>query len=491
MRKHPTPGPLERNLLDVDVQTGTLELYNGLLEKSGAIIKRPGLMNNQTVPVAGPIQAIYYWYAKGKFVVVAGGNVWAANSPAGALSKVNTALDVLSAGNVTIGDTGYFLYFASTGGGKMVCWDGTNPATYASAGAPPENVTSLTVLNRRVICNSLGTNQFWYTDPVSLTTPTDELEWTGYLEVGRTAEEVVGVAVNGGELIIFKRDMLQAFFDDGSTPYKPLLGSQQFYGLVNAAAIAPFRNHLFFVTPDQTVRLLANRDVTDISTKQMGRELRKVQNANNVVAFRLDRYVCFKFSDENLFYVYDPVLQSWSQFTSFSSGRDRAFIAECATVMLTIGETNSWLIGGSDGKTYFWEPAAYNDAGQPIHFLVRTPHFDWGTSNRKTSTRLVAKVSTEPLREIVSPDISWPNAVRCIVYYHQITLPEGVSVSISGLPDGFTATQVGQVLTISGSTEDYVGSTNVTVTVTDARGASYDLVRAFIVEDYDIEIGVL
>ena len=492
-QRQPFPGRLEKNVLGVGVENGTIRIYNGFVDKQRNIYKRPGLLINQEIAAPGAVQAIYYWPAKGKYVAVVAGDIYAADSLTSAMTKVTTEGERLrSPGLVKIIDTGYWLYFCSTGG-KMMIYNGTDAATFVTDAAAPTNVSSIATLNKRVIANDFGSNRIWYTDPASLTTPTDELTWSGYVEYGRINETVIGLDVSGGELVAFKRDTMQAFFDDGATPYKPILGSQQRYGLINANAMGAFQNALYFVAPDTTIYRLQNREIQDISTQYMGRELDGLLNVNTVSVFQLEKKIVFNFPDEDLTYIYDPVLKSWSNLTTFDSGVDKAFLATCATVTPAAGATNLWLIGGSDGVIFFWDPSVYTDAGNPIRFSVRTPHIDWGTLNRKQSTRLVVKVSTDSLRESQLPAVDIPPATRCVVYYHQIEFETGVSVSVTGLPTGFSATTVANVLTISGSTEDTTGSFPITIRVVDARGAVYEYTDSFVINDITdtLSIGVL
>ena len=493
MQKHPFPGKMEKNLLETVAKQGSLEIINGLLDKAGAIRKRPGLYFNQSLSAVGGIQAIYYWPAKEKIVVVAGGQVYAANNLAATLVQVSNYTAMLNPGNVKIADTGHWLYFCSDTG-PMVQWNGTDEAIRVADGAAPVNVSSIVVLNQRVIANDLGTNRFWYTDPPDLTNPTMALTWSGYLEVGRTSEDVVGLGVAGGELIVFKRESLQAFYDDGTTPYRPITGSQQFYGLISASALTKYTNALFFVGPDRQIRQLLNREVTNIGYECMTSALDMLIDTSDVSTYVLDRWVIFNFLTDKKTFVYDPVLRSWTQFSTFSSGAELGFLGRCTTMMPAAGETNIWVIGANTGSIYIWDWAAYSDADNPIKFRVRTTHNDWGTGVHKQSTRLLVKVSTKGVKESQSPmkGFSLPAARRCVLYNTTTTLEQGVTADIAGLPTGFSYTQTGQSFTVFGSTATYAGDKNIVITMVDNAGRRYVENRIFTVLDKTgIEVGVL
>ena len=490
MQRHPSPGKLEKNLLEAAVRQGLLELNNGLIDKSGAVRKRPGLFFNQKIIQPGGIQAIYWWPARSKLVVVAGGRVYAAGSPAATLEQVSDASSVLAAGPARIVDTGRWLYICSTSG-KMVYWNGTDAASYVADGAAPTNVSAVTTLNQRVIANEKSTNRFWFTRPPSLTNPGAAVEWEGYLEVDRNNEEIIGLETAGGELIAFKRDSMQAYYDDGVTPYRPITGSKQKYGLISNSAFTAYENGLYFVGPDRIIRRLEARAVTDISTPEIGRALEKLGNAGEAVVFQLDKLIVFTFTADQKTFVFDPVLNAWSTFTTNYSGSQKDFFARCATTLPAAAQTNMWLLGCKDGSLNFWDAAAFSDAGNPIFFSIRTPHQLWGTSNRKHTTRLVIRTSSEPLRVADIPEVNFPPAIRCVLYNESVTLPEGVTATISGLPAGLSASQVGRVLTVSGITSSFAGSQPIVVIIRDARGASFTLDKVFTVNDFDIEIGVL
>lgn len=491
MQKHPFPGKLEKNLLPTVAKQGSAEIWNGLLDKAGAIHKRPGLFFNQRLtPTAGGVQALYYWPAKDKVVAVAGGRIYAASSPAATFVPVSDTTAVLVAGPVKIVDTGYWLYFCGLSG-PILIWNGVDQAVLEPDGAAPTNVSALATMNQRVIANQKGTNRFWFTSPPDLDDPYKAPIWEGYLEVGRTSEDIVGLEVANNELIVFKRESLQAFYDDGSTPYKPILASQQFSGLISSSAIARLTNTIFFVGPDRIIRSLLNREVRDISTGAVQRDLAQLTDAGAVVVIPLDNLILFTFYRNNLTLVYDPSLDSWTRFSTFYSGLDKNFYANCSTTLTAAGQTNLWLLGCEDGTINYWDSSAFSDVDRPINFLVRTQHQDWDTLNRKTSTRLVAKVSLEAPRIMEIPELNLPPATRCVLYNETIVLPKDMKALISGLPSGLSISQVEDELLITGTVSDFAGDLPIQILYTDAKGAKFSTSSVFHVNDYDITIGVL
>ena len=446
MQKLPTPGKLEKNLIDSITQQGTTDIYNGLVDKADAIHKRPGLAYNQAIDELDGIQALYYWPSKDLHVAVAGGVVYATSSLTESYASVTAEGATLADGPVKIVDTGSWLYIASTSG-KMVQWNGTGLATYVADAVAPTDVSAITLINQRVVANKRGTNQIWFTKPRSLTNPTAVLEWSSYITYGRDNEEIIGLDISGGELVAFKRDSFQAFFDDAVTPLKPIIGSNKFYGLIAPSAICRLENALFFVSPDRTIRMLQDREVRDISTPEMGRELQKLKAFENVVAYPLDLKVVFSVPDEDVCYVFDPILRGWSQFTSIDSlGEETGFIGRCTAQVPAEGETDLWLVGGADSGVYFWDYGSFNDNGNPINFLIRTPQQSWQTSNRKQSTRLVTRISTESLRgpdtplerAYVSPSPAYTHSED--EYEGSIIAGEGYTITgVTGLPDYLTA----------------------------------------------------
>ncbi len=491
MQKHPFPGKLEKNLLETITRQGSVEIINGLLDKAGAIHKRPGLFFTQTINAVNGIQALYYWPAKEKIVAVAGGQVYAASNLADPLIQVSNYTAMLNPGTVRIADTGHWLYICSETG-PMIQWNGVDEAIRVADGAAPINVSSVAVLNQRVVANELGTNRFWYTDPPSLTAPTAALVWSGYLEVGRTSEDIIGLGVAGNELIVFKNESLQAFYDDGSTPYRPITGSQHFFGLISASAFCKYEDALFFVSPDRQIRQLLNREIQNIGIESLATALDKLSEISTVTVFPLERWVVFNFHTDNLTYVYDPVLASWTQFSTFSQGADKAFLARNAASLPATNETSIWAVGANTGSMYMWDRSAYTDAGNPIHFKVRTAQQDWETGVRKHTTRLIVKVSTEAVRTANMPALNLPGCMRCVLYNFSTTLPLGVTAAISGLPTGLTASQVGQVFSITGTVTDYAGEKAIIVTLTDTAGRQYIDNRTFSVADKTgITVGVM
>ena len=229
-RRLNAPKRLENNLLEVSATKGLVELVNGLLDKEGHAYKRPGLFRNRLVGTNGvKIDGLYWWNAKSKLLTVSNGKIFATATPKVEDENIS-GTNFLNQGMVQFADTGYWLYMAA-GNGKMLKWDGLT-ATVEKETDPvaPEHVSTVEAINTRIVCNQAGTNRMWYTKPASLTNPQSALEWEGYIEIDRTGEQIVGIKKIGSELYIFKERSVSAWYDDGVTPFHPIVGSERNIG---------------------------------------------------------------------------------------------------------------------------------------------------------------------------------------------------------------------------------------------------------------------
>lgn len=496
MRKRPEPIALEHNLLDVAAQQGMLTVKNGLFDKIGSITKRPGLLLNAAVSGRSlPVYGLHWWNARAVLVSVVSGRIYKTSDLTGPDTDISAPVKFRHQ-PVQFACNGYWLY-AVDDAGPMLKWDGGLSSSFSVEGAntsAPQACSTVATLNTRILANQAGTNRMWYTRPADLVTPADPLIWEGYVEVKENGEEIVNIELLQDQLVVFKKNSLSIWYDDGVIPFRSVIGGDRNEGIVSRMAACRVRDALFFLSSSRDVIKIENRSLETVSSQMMTRELANLDYVDDCIAYSIGDLVVFTFPTEGRTFVYDPRLQRWSEFTHFDDGRDLEFIGRCSAELPATGFSKIQLLGAKDGNRYLFDSTQYTDNDTPINFQVRTTHYDYDTNRRKKSTRLIVKVSLEipgsagsGFEGFTFPPL--PPAVRCTVYSHIMVVPTGYTLTaVSGLPDGLSFDSgTGEV---SGTVTDFVGTTQVRYTFRDARGASKTFTAPFVVSDFDITVGV-
>jgi len=377
----------------------------------------------------------------------------------------------------------------------MVKWDGIKDTVETElAGVAPEKVSVIESFNTRVLANEVGTNRIWYTLPADMTIPQNALVWDGYFEVDRNGEEIIGMKRLGSELIIFKKNSFNAYYDDGVIPFRHIVGSDTNIGLATRASLVAAGNSLIFLTHDRRIIKLQDRSPQDISTEYMQKRLASLTYIDDAIAYVLDDKVIFTFPTENKTYVYDLVYRKWSAFTDFKNGLDEEFIGRCAVELPAVGSSINYLIGSKNGWKYLFDHSMYTDDGGPINFLLRTTHLDWGTNNRKRSNRLTVKISLKNPYDLdgigtFPEEIAFPDAVRCDSYSFEPDLKDGFKItSVDDLPAGLSYNVATGI--ISGVITSFVGDHEISYTVTNPQGGSKTFKTPLVVKDLVFTVGV-
>jgi hypothetical protein len=478
-------------LLDTIVKQGAVDIWNGLIDQSGAIHKRPGLVLHQTPGISTGMKGIFWWEAKRRWVLVGDGNTYATDNLIVGFVKQNDDGNKLAGGYSQFADTGEWLYICSETG-QLLAWDGNLAPTLDPDAAAPTDVCSIAFFKGRVYAVLRDTNRIWYTTAVASTDPGLRLTWEGYIDVRRSGDPVIAIQDMGPELIVFKKGSVESYYyDDSIESIRPVEGSMQEYGLQSPRGFNLFTGQLYFFCSDRGIYQIRNRQIVPVS-QQFNSFLRTIPHADDARMFRVDHYLFLTFPTSDLTVVFDLDLGAWYRWSSFVRGTDREFIATCAATQP--GDANLFVLGASDSQTYFLDYNQFTDNGEPIHFLFRSNHYDHGTSNRKMAVRLVAKVALDSPRLNtrgiggipVPPAPELPEATRCTAYSYTFSAVEGYTVGVTGLPAGLTWNAVTR--TISGMVPCVAGTFPVGVYMIDSRGAHYRYTRNLIVNDFDPEI---
>lgn len=494
MQRLPFPGPLNKDLLDTIVPGGAVEIWNGLIDRTGAVHKRPGIVLNSLPDISRGVDGLFWWESKRRFVLIGDGHLFSAMSLADDFARQNPYTASLRDGICQFADTGEWLYVCSTEGPLML-WDGANQAFNETDAVAPNDVSTIAFFKGRVYANERDTNRLWYTSTVSLTDPAAKLTWEGYVDVRLTGDPIIGLQPVGSGLIIFKRSSMEVYYyDDALASIRPVDGSARMYGLDSSRGYLLHEDRVYFLTHDKRIVRTEAGAVAPLSTS-MDSFLRTLERTDDAIVYRADQFLFFNFPTAQQTIVLDLDIGAWYRWSSFEDGRHRNFKCRCSTV--EPGQPNSWVLGSSDSNTYFLDFNAVNDDGSPIKFVFQSGHNDLGTLQRKKVTRMVAKVALDGPRYAASifgfgkgvPTPATPEpGTRCSAYSY--TFPEypGYTLLLSGLPSGLSF-NIG-TRTLSGTMSCTAGTFPIIAYMIDERGARYRFSLSLVIADLDITITV-
>jgi hypothetical protein len=488
----PFPGQLDKNLLDTIVKQGSVELWNGFIDKTGAITKRPGLVLNQTPSVIRGITGLYWWESKRRYVLVGDGNVFSSLGSALNFAQVNSGLNTLQAGLNQFADSGEWLYICSTAG-KVLGWNGSSvePDIEPDPVAPVD-VCSIAFFKGRLYAAVRDTNRIWYTQAVASTDPGLRLAWEGFIDVRRSGDPILAIQDMGAELIVFKRSSLESYYyDDSIESIRPVEGSLQGHGLDAPRAFKLIDEKLYFLTQNKQLAKIENRTVSILS-QWVDSLFQAFRLTSDAYLVQSGKYLLVQFPTVDQTVVYDLDLGAWYRWSDFTFSKHKRLAISCSAYQP--GMANHWMLGHENNSTYFLDPQSYWDDGTLIRFSVTSLHYDHGTSNRKLATRMVAKVAIDlpslPLgayRGIPVPDPPNPDpGIRCTAYTYTFPTYEGYVITATNLPAGLTYDTATQ--TISGTVPCQIGDFSIGVYATDERGARYRFTRTLTVADFTVTL---
>lgn len=480
LTKLPFPGPLDKNLAEYFTSQGGVELINGILDVNGgeaSLETRPGLVEDQLFPSVSGIDGLFYWPAKKKYVAVADGIMYASDPTTSKMIVMTTPGDSIQRGPVQFAATASYLYIASTSG-RMLRWDGVSAAARVMEEDAPGNVCSVAYLNGRVIAAEQDSNRVWFTKPHQVDQPALILEWVGYFDVIRSTDKIQALVAFGTELLIFKTLSAEFWYDDGTTPLRPVPGGSFMLGLASPRGFAVTDNTIFWVNLDRKVFMMTGRTPQNISGTSVDRMVQNFPTVEDVVVSYTDRFVIFTFPRADKTLVFDMKIGVWYQWSFLENGVARAYLGK-HSVRTTQGE---WLLGGRDNQTYFMNSEKFTDGMHPCQMIFRSPHYDHNSQMFKSSSRTIIKVSQ---RTVSGMFIELADAVRCHAYSYQ--LPKSAFYRyrlLGGLPDGFSFDESTATITAT-ATDRELGTYTARFKATDTTGRVTLTTATIKVVDFD------
>jgi hypothetical protein len=224
--------------------------------------------------------------------------------------------------------------------------------------------STVTFLDGYLIMDRKNTNQFFNTDPLSLT-----VGGTNFRSAESSPDNVVGVLADHQVLNIFGRDTIEFHYDSGvgDSPFPRVPGGVLEHGAASPYCFAKVNNNTFVLSNEGTVYAITGYSPRQVSTSAIEDEIKK-RDASTATAF------CYIDGGHSYYQmtleqngpdipaftgVYDMSTGLWHQRKDETYSRHRA-----SCYMKAFGKN---LVGDfSSGKVYEMSTAYYDNAGDPL-----------------------------------------------------------------------------------------------------------------------------
>jgi hypothetical protein len=207
----------------------------------------------------------------------------------------------------------------------------------------------------------------------------------------------VAVLSTYNELLVFGTRLIEAFFDDGQTPFSYVRGGRVENGLEAVGSLTRVRGVPFYLDKKRAIVMLNVRTPEVVSGNiQRVLEDLSVASLSNTRAWYMEiggqHWFVVNFLDIGRTFVYDLKHKSWAEWGTVGQWVDGSY-----TVGNFIGQSYcyvprlNWHLIGSrvDGKIYRMKDTLYCDGQFRITAYTRTACLDHGTMVRKRANRLL------------------------------------------------------------------------------------------------------
>ncbi|MCP3924488.1 MAG: hypothetical protein GY714_18095 [Desulfobacterales bacterium] len=317
----------------------------------------------------------------------------------GRLYKVTEDGTATEITGVTI-NTGIMVSFADFGDVGFFC---NNSAilkwTYADSTCSfiadtdaPTDAIFLGFLNQYLIALKANSQRFEFADVG------DPDKWLGEGYIAESRPDLAVCLFSAfGEILIPGTKTLENWADSGdpTSPFQRIPGTITERGSLSPYSFAQVDNSYFFIDSDRRVIRLAGRDPQVISNP-FDNEFQSLSSVADAIGFHFNaegstKYV-ITFPDAQKTFAYDYKLDFWSEWSywNHTTGTRSDYIGRTGCF---IPKWNKYIVGSNaTGKLYIASREYSKDEGTDIIPEIITSRVDWGSQNRKASSKLRIKI---------------------------------------------------------------------------------------------------
>jgi hypothetical protein len=331
---------------------------------------------------------LYWWHEKKKLIFVAGGRIAAFSNLDDIPEEVSRDDLRLEVGTpVSFATNGVWLFMAN--GGKIVVWNGRDPAQYLYFNGDVLTATHLGYIGGRILRNEVGTARVTYTQPYQ--TGEEQLpEWTNeFFEPEASPDSLEAMMTGWGEVLLFGPKSLEFFYnaDDPDAPFQRIQGAYAEMGIGAKYSLVAANNTWYWLNSERRIVTLEGRTPKIISTP-FDKVLTSFKEVKDCVGTLLDRFLLFSFLLSDFTLVHDLFNGGWYKWATWDTqmGLWQRYLGQLAVYA---SDWSMWFVGGRDtANLYIYHPNLMTDNGEAIRGLYRTAHIDWNAPERKYCRKL-------------------------------------------------------------------------------------------------------
>lgn len=397
--KVPLFSPAQQNVDQIQLKSFASKLIDSYIDEAGYINKRPGLEAYATLGSSAAVDGLLWWDEKSLLIAVSGGNVYKIDgTPTVTLlgTGLQTGTRPIFALAKPAGVDTVFL----ANGGNVFYTDGTT-LTNLETDDPdvPDAVTFLVQLDSYIITNNVGTGKFHFSSVL------DPFTWSAldFATAEGQPDDINGIAVRGRELLLFGPRSIEAWYNDGVTPFIRFQGGEISSGLSAPYTLTQVDDVFYFLDDRRRFVRLVGRQTEIISTPFD----RTVQSLDTVADAYADdvtvagqSLIVITFpsaartdgsSELGVTYVYDYRLNRWCEWAEWKGTEYSHF--KCLSYAYSNPDGVNYVGSNTtDGDIYKLNRTTYLDDGAEIRTVINSGFFDHGSMAKKKSRRLMGRV---------------------------------------------------------------------------------------------------
>ena len=354
-------------------------------DSQGNLVRRPGLLAWVDTLSGAAVDGLYWWDRQECVIVVSGGNCYKITDSTGTFSDVTG--DTFETGQkVYFADFGTSLYAAN--GGRIVEIKTVGNTEYIADIDAPTTVTHIGALDKYLIALENATQRYWFS------VVDDPENWdSDWAEAETYPDLLVAMGIGNDRIELFGTYSLEGHRDDGVTPF---VKEAQY--TVDRGCSAPHSPTYidgvwYWLDHERKVSAMpsGSRQAIPISIA-VNKYIQGFSSVSDAIGGyasfdgRPQYILSFPIQDTTL--CFDLYNQSWEELGAWNTGtasynrfRGQHFCLATKWNLSLAGDKSS-------GKVYKLDSSTYQDNGQIMRSMVRTPMIHHGSpGQKKTAAR--------------------------------------------------------------------------------------------------------
>jgi hypothetical protein len=347
--------------------------------------KRKGLLEFVDLGTGYPIDGIFNPIDTGIVAVFSDGKLFKVEEN-GTVTQITG--DALNRGTpVKMADFSSAGYFCNNS--KIMLWVYANATNaFLISAQAPTTATFLGFIKQYLVALTYDSQRFSWSDVDAPET------WLGeFAEAESRPDKLVALSAAFGEVLLPGTKTIEhwGIGTDPTAPFENITGTETESGSLSGYSFAQVDNSFMYLNNERHVVRLSGRNPQIISNP-FDAEFQALDTVSDCIGIHFNaegdtKYV-LTFPTADKTYVYDYKLDVWSRWSEWisSTGTRKRWLGNCGVL---VPSWNKYLVGSkTDGKIYYASADYDTDNGENVQTEIITGRINWGTSRRKSSSKL-------------------------------------------------------------------------------------------------------